>query len=457
MRSKGITRQDLRCTGKIPGLPARQLAVRLVAGVIDEGKPLDRLLEALLGAAEFTGLEARDRALARAVAAATLRRCGELEGIVGVILDRPLPAGSGRLQAILLTAAAQLLCLDMPAHAVVNLAVEMARRDRRARRHVKLVNAVLRRVCERGRTLLAARDPVRANIPDWLWRRWCTIYGGDTARRIAEASLREAPLDVCVKTGAAAELRAWAEKLGGHLLPTGCIRLAAHGRIEDMPGYADGAWWVQDAAAQLVARLAGDVAGRRVVDLCAAPGGKTAALAAAGARVTAVDVAPRRLDRLRHNLNRLRLAADIVEADATTWSPGTVFDAVILDAPCTATGTIRRHPDILRRRQPPDIGRNAELQQAMLRNAARLVRPGGVLVYSVCSLEPEEGCLQAGALLAAAPDFERMPIGAAAIGASPEWITSSGELRTLPFHLDLEPRELSGMDGFYAALLRRTG
>ena len=456
MRSTPTKRQDQGSAGKTPGLSARQLAVRLVAGVLVDNKPLDQLLEALLGATEFAGLEARDRALARAVAAATLRRCGELERILTAILDHPLPAGSGRLQAILLTAAAQLLCLDMPAHAVVDLAVEMARRDRSARRYVKLVNAVLRRVCERGRTLLAAQDPVRANIPDWLWHRWCMIYGGDTARRIARASLREAPLDIRAKTDDAGELRAWAEMLGGRLLPTGCIRLAAHGRIEDMPGYADGAWWVQDAAAQLVARLAGDLAGRRVVDLCAAPGGKSAALAAAGARVTAVDVAARRLDRLRRNLARLRLAADIVEADAAAWSPGTAFDAVILDAPCTATGTIRRHPDILRRKRPQDIGRNAELQRAMLRNAARLLRPGGVLVYSVCSLEPEEGCHQAEAVLAAAPDFQRVPIIAAAIGASPEWITPRGELRTLPFHLDLEPCELSGMDGFYAALLRRT-
>jgi 16S rRNA (cytosine967-C5)-methyltransferase len=213
---------------------------------------------------------------------------------------------------------------------------------------------------------------------------------------------------------------------------------------------------VQDAAAALVARVAGDVAGLAVADLCAAPGGKTAALAAAGAHVTAVDVSATRLDRLRENLKRLILAAEVVEADAAAWSPGRAFDVVLLDAPCTATGTIRRHPDILRLKRPEDVGRMAELQRRLLAHAATLVRPGGLLVYATCSLEPEEGEQQIEAFLAAHPDFQRLPIAAAEIGAEPEWINANGDLRTLMFHVKQLPADLSGIDGFYVARLRRT-
>lgn len=436
------------------GLVARELAVHLVAGVLMHKRPFEHVLAGASAGPRFAGLEPRDRALARAVAATVLRRQGELEHVLKAFLERPLPSDQGRLWPILLTGAAQLVCLDMAAHAVVDLAVATTRRDRGAHRFAKLVNAVLRRVAERGPELLAGKDRVRLDIPDWLWQRWSATYGPDTARRIAEASLKEAALDISVK-GDEAEARAWAERLGGRLLSTGSIRLAPHGRIEDLPGYAEGAWWVQDAAAALVARVAGDVADRTVADLCAAPGGKTAALAAAGALVTAVDKAASRLDRLRENLRRLRLPAGVVEADAAAWSPGRTFDVVLLDAPCTATGTIRRHPDILRLKQPEDVARLADLQRAMLAHAATLVRPGGLLVYSTCSLEPEEGEAQIEALLAARPEFARVPIAAAEIGAEPAWISRDGDLRTLPFHLDQEPAELSGIDGFYVARLRR--
>jgi 16S rRNA (cytosine967-C5)-methyltransferase len=343
----------------------------------------------------------------------------------------------------------------MPAHAVVDLAVETTRRDRGAHRFAKLVNAVLRRVAERGPELLAGQDGVRLNIPDWLWQRWTAAYGAETTRRIAEAALREAALDISLKPQDASDAAAWAARLGGQLLSAGSIRLAPHGRIEDLPGYAEGAWWVQDAAAALVARTAGDVRGLSVADLCAAPGGKTAALAAAGAEVTAVDVSAGRLDRLRQNLARLRLTAEVVEADAAGWAPGRTFDVVLLDAPCSATGTIRRHPDILRLKGPEDVARMARLQGPMLAHAASLVRPGGLLIYATCSLEPEEGEQQVAAFLRAHADFMRAPIAAAEVGAEPEWITADGELRTLFFHLGQSSPELSGMDGFYVARLRR--
>jgi 16S rRNA (cytosine967-C5)-methyltransferase len=293
------------------------------------------------------------------------------------------------VRTILLAGAAQLICLETPPHAAVGLAVEAVRRERGAARFAGLANAVLRRVAAEGRAILENRDRSELNIPRWLMERWRATYGHDMAQSIAKASLREAALDISLKQGADAGL--WVEKLGGTLLPTGSIRRPADGRIEDLPGYAGGAWWVQDAAAALVARIAGEVSGRTVADLCAAPGGKTAQLASAGGIVTAVDVSPKRLERLDANLRRLGLSAEVVTADAATWRPDRTFDVVVLDAPCTATGTIRRHPDILRLKLAEDIGRLATQQAAMLANAARLVRPGGTLVYSTCSLEPEEG------------------------------------------------------------------
>jgi len=401
--------------------------------------------------AQAAAIEPRDRAFARMLAATVLRRQGELERVLGAFLERP-PKENRRVWPILLAGAAQLLCLDTPPHAAVDLAVEAARRERGGVRFANLTNAVLRRVAAEGKRLLTGLDAVKLNIPAWLWRRWCEAHGEENARRIAEASLREPALDISLKPSADAS--AWVQRLGGRLLPTGSIRLAAHGRIEDLPGYSEGTWWVQGAAAALVVRAAGDVAARAVADLCAAPGGKTAGLAAAGAHVTAVDDSPQRLDRLRENLLRLNLGAEVVAADVTSWAPGRTFDAVILDAPCTATGTISRHPDILRLKRPGDVHRMAELQRALLSNAATLVRPGGVLVYSTCSLEPEENRAQVDGFLEREPSFRRAPIEAREVGGEPAWITA-GDLRTLPFHLDMEPRELGGIDGFYVARLQR--
>src|SRR5262245_6068355 len=386
------------------------------------------------------------------VAATVLRRQGELEHVLNAFIERPLPPDKGQLWPILLCAAAQLLCLAMPAHAVVDLSVELVRRDRGAHRFAKLSNAVLRRVSERGAALIAAQDAVRLNIPAWLWQRWNKAYGAAPARRIAQASLGEARLDISLKP--AEDRQGWADRLGGIVLPTGSIRLKSHGRIEDLAGYGEGAWWVQDAAAALVGRLAGDVAGRIVADLCAAPGGKTAALAARGAAVTAVDISPSRLERTKANLDRLKLSANLVAADVTTWAPGTSFDVVILDAPCTATGTIRRHPDILRLKAAEDVARMAELQGRLLLSAASLVKPNGLLLYSTCSLEPEEGAQQVAAFLAAHGAFQRQPVVPDEIGGDGAAITPAGELRTLPCD-GPHGSPAAGWDGFYVARLRR--
>jgi 16S rRNA (cytosine967-C5)-methyltransferase len=435
------------------GFAARQLATSLVKAVLANGHALDDAIARAFEREDNQRLPSRDRALARLIAATVLRRLGQLEKTVSSFIERPLPEERGNLTSILLVAAAQLLFLGTPAHAAINIAVEQCRRDRRARRFDRLANAVLRRVSEQGPKIIAGQDIVPLNIPEWLLARWIAAYGEDVARRIGETSLAEAALDVTVK----AEPEGWAARLGGRLLPTGSVRLHAHGRVEDLPGYAEGAWWVQDAAAALAGRLFGPVRGWRIADLCAAPGGKTAELAVQGAEVIAVDISAQRLARLTANLARLQLRADVVEADACAWDPGVEFDAVMLDAPCSATGTIRRHPDILRLKRPEDVVKLAGLQARLLRNAARLVKPDGLLVYCVCSLEPEEGPEQIERFLTAVPEFARAPILPEEIGAEPEWITGAGDLQTFPFHLALEPRELSGLDGFYAARLKRLG
>jgi 16S rRNA (cytosine967-C5)-methyltransferase len=446
MRGPSSPRQHSAADAGPAGLQAREAAVRLLTAVLAEGHSLDGAL-----AKEFqqSALEPRDRALARLIATTVLRRLGQLEALLHSYLEKPLPKKQGALWPILLSAAAQLLFLDTPPHAAVGLAVEQARRDRQAGRYDKLVNALLRRAGREGRATLEKQDAVALNIPSWLLQRWISAYGEGTARRIAEASLSEAPLDISVKSDA----EAWAAKLGGGVLPTGSIRLSAGGRVDAMPGFEEGAWWVQDAGAALPARLLGDVAGRSIADLCAAPGGKTAQLAAAGAKVTSIDLSAARMQRLKSNLERLKLDAELVEADAGTWSPGGKFDAVLLDAPCTATGTIRRHPDILRLKRPEDAAALAEIQSRLLNNAAELVAPGGTLLYCTCSLEPEEGPAQIERFLSAHPQFERHPIAPGESGIAPECLNEIGDLRTLPFHLPGAEPALSGVDGFYVARL----
>lgn len=438
-----------------PGFAARRLAVGLIAAVVEQGQSFDQRWANLAKSAEFVELEARDRAFVRLLAATTLRRQGELEHVLKAFLDKPLPVDKGLLWPILLSGAAQLVCLDLPAHAVVDLCVELARADRGARRFDRLTNAVMRRVSERGKAMLENLDAARVNTPAWLLARWENTYGAETAHRIAEASLREAPVDLSLKPMPADAVAAFAASISARVLPTGSLRLTTHQRIEDLPGFAEGQWWVQDAAAALVSRVAGPVAGLEVADLCAAPGGKTASLASAGAKVTAVDVSEKRLGRLRENMRRLSLDVEVVVADAATWTPERQFDVVLLDAPCSATGTVRRHPDLLRQKTQADIERMMPLQTRLIDHAATLVKLGGLLVYSTCSLEPEEGATQVEAFLARNPAFSRSPIEAAAIGAEPSWVTPEGELRTLPFHLTLDPPEFSGMDGFYVACLRR--
>jgi 16S rRNA (cytosine967-C5)-methyltransferase len=422
----------------------RRAAADVLVAVLDERRTLER---ALASSPRFNALEGRDRGFARAILGATLRRLGGLDAVLALYIARPLPEAARLARALLRTAAAQLLVLGTPAHAAVSETVELARSDKASRPFAKLANAVLRRVAEDGPARFGALPP-GSDLPDWLFARWRKSYRG-RADAIALALRAEPPLDLSVKQ----DPQHWAETLGGGVLPTGTVRLppGAHA-VETLPGYADGAWWVQDAAAALPARLLGDVTGRRVLDLCAAPGGKTLQLAAAGAHVTAVDKAPHRLKRLEENLARTGLAAEIVATDALEYATETPFDAVLLDAPCTATGTLRRRPDVAWSKIKADVAALAALQTKLIVAAARLVKPGGSIVYCVCSLEPEEGEKAAAAAVAAGAPLVRDAILAEEVeGLPPDALTEDGALRTLPCFW----AEQGGMDGFYAARFRK--
>jgi 16S rRNA (cytosine967-C5)-methyltransferase len=388
-------------------------------------------------------LAPRDRAFARLLAATTLRRLGEIDRVLARLTAKP-PAG---VAAILLRLGlAQLLFLGTPAHAAVFETVALARR-RLGGGLVPLINAVLRRAAADAPRLLNGTAAPRLNTPPWLWQRWCSAFGEEVARRIAEAHLVEPPLDLTARDDAAAV----AAMTHGTVLATGTVRLAATGAVAELPGYGDGAWWVQDAAAALPVRLFGPLAGRRIIDLCAAPGGKTLQLAAAGARVTAVDRSPHRLARVAANLERCRLSAELIAADGTAWRPAEPVDGVLVDVPCTATGTIRRHPDIAWLKSAADLAALVPLQQALLTAALAMVRPGGTIVYCSCSLEAEEGGDQIARLLASGAPVRRRPITAAEVGGVTDLIDADGNLRTLPHHLAAQ----GGIDGFFAARLDR--
>ena len=423
--------------------------MKVLTGVLKQRRPFDEVWERFSQDEAFAGLEARDRAFARTITMTGLRRTGQLRAIIAKFIEKPLPVGRGALDEILLASAAQLVFLKSAPHAVINLAVHQVREDNGARRFSRLANAVLRRVSEQGETLAAQQNAAELNTPDWLWKGWRSVYGFDEAYHIATQHLSEPPLDLTVKSAP----EAWAERLGGIVLPTGSVRLVAKGRIEELEGFQDGEWWVQDAAASLPAKLMGDLAGKLVADLCAAPGGKTAQLAQAGAHVWAVDFSAPRLVRLNANLERLKVKAEVQHGDAAKWMPPEPLDAVLLDAPCTATGTIRRNPDVAYLKQPSDIAELAQLQQRLITHALDMLKPGGMLLYCTCSLEPAEGPEQVARLLAERQDITRSPFQPHELAGRSEWLDSQGALRTLPHYLQLSDPELSGMDGFYAVRL----
>jgi 16S rRNA (cytosine967-C5)-methyltransferase len=417
-------------------LASRRVALDVLVSCLGKGQPLDDALARHQG---FALLDPRDRAFVRLLLATVLRRLGEIDEVLKQLIERPLEGTNAPGREILRLGAAQLLFLGTPAHAAVDTSVRLV--EQAGLPHLKgLANAVLRRVSREGVALLGDRDPARLNTPGWLWESWLASYGEATTRAIASANLVEAPLDVTSRAGAAL----WASRLEGELLPTGTIRRTDGGAVAELPGFAEGAWWVQDAAAALPTRLLGDVAGKRVADLCAAPGGKTLQLAAAGAQVTAVDISARRMARLGENLARAGLAAELVTADAAKWAPAEKFDAILLDAPCSGTGTLRRHPDIAWLKDEEDVARLTLTQDRLLTHAIDLLKPGGMLVYAVCSLQHEEGPERVEGLLARDPRVRRIAVQPRELPGLADAITPAGDVRTLPS---------MGLDGFYIARL----
>ena len=419
------------------GLPARRAALGILSGVLRQRRPLDLQLESL------KELESRDAGFARALASQTLRHMGVLDAVLRTFMQKPLqPHKAGQASEILLLGACELLILKVAPHAAVDAANQLAAKDNKAVHFKPLINAVLRRLSRDGEKAMSGLDAPRLCTPDWLWTRWAAQYGEETTRAIAKAHMQQAPIDIVLNSSGAPAPES--DSLFGPVR-----RLSTDGRVEDLSGFVEGGWWVQDAAASLPVLLLGDVAGKKVIDLCAAPGGKTMQLAARGAKVTAVEIDAGRAARIRENLTRTKLDAEILDADAQDLDIKAPL--VLIDAPCTATGTIRRHPDLPWIKGAADVTVQASAAYEILESGARLVEPGGTLVFAVCSLEREEGEEQIATFLANHPDFSRIPVAADDVFGHREWITPDGDLRTLPCHL----ADKGGMDGFYSARLKR--
>jgi 16S rRNA (cytosine967-C5)-methyltransferase len=426
-----------------PGLIARAMALELLESVLENRLPFD---EAWAQHRGLKRLDEKDRGFVRHLCATTLRRLGQIDALIDHCLDKPIQKRALDIRYFLQIGVTQILFLKTPPHAAVDTTVNLA--DYYGFKPLKgFVNAVLRRITKEGDALLAAQDAERLNTPNWLWQSLSSAYGEAIARQIAQAHLNEPPLDITVKENP----DTWATTLEGTVLPTGSVRRTHAGTITTLPGFDDGSWWVQDTAAALPAHLLGNVQGQSVIDLCAAPGGKTAQLALGGASVIALDRSAGRLKILRENLRRLSLSAEVIQGDARSWQPAEPVDSVLIDAPCSATGTIRRHPDISWLKSIEDVETLALRQQELLSAAATMVRPGGTIVFCTCSLQAEEGPAQITAFLDQHRGFMRNQITKDEVFGLQDTLTELGELRTLPHHM----AEHGGMDGFFAARLVR--
>jgi 16S rRNA (cytosine967-C5)-methyltransferase len=419
------------------GLAAREAALALAIAALDHRGGLDEAMER----PPFSRLELRDRALARMIAMTLLRRLGPIDRRLAPRLRKPPPEA---VMMLLRLGAAQALYMDTPDFAAVDTTVRLADQHRSTRAFKGLVNGVLRGLLREGAPV---EDDPEALAPGWLFTRWRAAFGEAAAKNIAARIAEEPATDLSLRDPA--DLAALATDLQGEILPGGSLRLSLRGDVSAWPGYVDGRWWVQDAAAAVPARLLDVKSGETVLDLCAAPGGKSLQLAAAGGRVTAVDRSDARLRRLRLALERTGLAAEVVVADAGQWPDPRQFEAVLLDAPCTATGTFRRQPDVLWGARPGEIPKLAAVQARLLDAAATHVAPGGRLVYCVCSMEPEEGEAQVADFLKRHPEFDTLAVTAGEGGAPDGAVTGEGWLRILPHQRE------GGLDGFFAARLGR--
>ena len=427
------------------GLHSRHVAYQILAEVLLRKTPLDQVLTRHV---EFNILEGRDRSFVRMLVSTALRRKGQIDDLIRRAVDKDKDLHPQSLVIVLYVGITQVLFMNVPHHAAVDTTVNLAELENMERQK-GFINAILRRMTSEGQEWRKLQDIVQMNIPPWLLKQWIADYGLNGAAEIAQASLAEAQTDISLKSQN--EKAYWAGELEASVLPTGSIRRQGGGNITELNGFDDGAWWVQDASASLPAKLFGDLNGKMAVDLCAAPGGKTAQLAAGGAHVIAVDRSAKRLEILKENMERLQLTdrVEVTVGDGAIWQPAEPVDAVLLDAPCTATGTIRRHPDVMHLKSEKDLTQLCDLQARLLDNAAAMVKSGGTLIYCTCSLQKLEGEQQVNTFLINHPEFQRSAITADDIGGVAELITEDGDLRILPYHL----APSGGMDGFYVVRL----
>lgn len=423
---------------------ARKAAAMAVTDVLGQGY---RLEGSLAKNPVLEGLDPRDRAFARAIAASTLRRLGQVDAVLDPLIKRSPP---GKVRAYMQTAAAQMIFMDVAPHAAVGDAVTLMKDDYKAEPFSGLANAVLRKVAEIGKAE-AAKTPPIMNIPGWMRSEWDRRYGKAAVRRMAVLLSNSPPLDLSVKS----DPEGWAKRLGGSVLADATVRLDAIGNVAALEGFQEGAWWAQDVAASMPARILEQVSdgleGKRVADLCAAPGGKTMQLVSMGANVTAIDLSEARTVRLHQNLERIGQTAEILTHNIIEYEPDTTFDAVLLDAPCSATGTFRRHPDVLYNRQERDITPLTRLQDKLLKHSAKFVSKGGVLLYSVCSLQEREAEERVRKFLKSAPDFSLIKLKSVPGLDLSETRLEGGMVRLLPS----ESPDGRGMDGFFIAALKK--
>jgi len=431
------------------GLPAREAAYKILCDVLLKNTPLDQVIATH---PKIIPLEPRDRNLARMIIMTALRHKGQMDDIINRARDNAADIRPENIRILLYIGITQLLFMDIPDHAAVDTTVQLADQERLTRQK-GLINAILRRTTREGQKWLSKQDSVQTNIPKYLLSAWIDDYGLTAAADIAKASLAEAAMDITVKNSN--NIEQLAEKLSADILPTGSLRLKSAGDVTQLDGFDAGTWWVQDASAALPAKLLGnDLSGQNIVDLCAAPGGKTAQIAAAGANVTAVDRSANRLKRLNENMARLEFTQSVktVVADGASWRPPSPVDAVLLDAPCSATGTIRRHPDVMHLKSDTDISRLAALQENLLNNMPNILKSGGILIYCTCSLQKKEGEEQIQKFLDKNSDFQTVPVKTEELGGLKNIITPEGWVRVLPTNLP----DQGGMDGFFAARLKKT-
>lgn len=438
-------RTDLPPINRLPdSIKTRYIAANTIQILWDSA---DKIEEALHHSGWTLLAEKRDQAFCRLMVLTALRHWGQIRHILQNYIKKPVPQKDWLVLNILSVSLTQLLFLETPPHAVINTAVETIKSFYQLKKYQGFVNAILRQFVRDQEHQPIVPD-IQHNYAPWLWQAWVKTYGLPQTQQIAEAHVHEPGLHISIK----GRPEYWADQLKAEILPMGGLYLKSpEGRIEQLPGYDQGEWWVQNAAAALPAKFLQFKPGDTVLDICAAPGGKTAQLSAAGAKVIALEISAERLKMLEENLGRLHLQAELVEADANNWRPTQPLRFILLDAPCSSTGTIRRHPEIAWRRKREELSHLIKQQRDLLQSSYQMLAKGGQLVYATCSLLREEGEGQLDWLLKKYPDLNIVPILPAEVGGLSELITDRGELRTLPYHL----LDRGGLDGFYAVRLQR--